>query len=328
MDSSSLLETITPLAVSSLEASIIKKDAFSFEDQQVEDVGFFKTAPVKKPLHLPGVNRDALAEDWDHSNAIRNAYLQEKLGMQPPKTTKTGTTIVGCLFSGGIVLGADTRATEGPIIADKNCEKIHYLAPNIYCCGAGTAADTEYTTNMIAGKLELKRLNEGGRTSRVKTAMTMLKQYLFQYQGHVGAALVLGGCDPVDGPALYTIYPHGSVDNLPFVSMGSGSLAAMAVLESGWRPGMDRDSAVHLISQAIQAGIFNDLGSGSNVDVCVIHAGDQHVEYLRNYLVPVEKGEKAHKYTPKAGTTRVIRSVQKPLPTPLLVKSEERMDID
>ncbi|KAF5176748.1 Proteasome subunit beta type-7, partial [Thalictrum thalictroides] len=43
----------------------------------------------------------------------------------------------------GVILGADTRATEGPLVADKNCEKIHYMAPNIYCCGAGTAADTE-----------------------------------------------------------------------------------------------------------------------------------------------------------------------------------------
>jgi 20S proteasome subunit beta 2 len=43
-------------------------------------------------------------------------------------------------------LGADTRATEGPIVADKNCEKIHYIADNIWCCGAGTAADTENTT--------------------------------------------------------------------------------------------------------------------------------------------------------------------------------------
>lgn len=31
-------------------------------------------------------------------------------------------------------------------MADKNCEKIHYIAPNIYCCGAGTAADTEAVT--------------------------------------------------------------------------------------------------------------------------------------------------------------------------------------
>jgi hypothetical protein len=47
------------------------------------------------------------------------------------------------------VLGADTRATEGPIVCDKNCEKIHYIAPNIYCCGAGTSADTENSTGTL-----------------------------------------------------------------------------------------------------------------------------------------------------------------------------------
>lgn len=41
-----------------------------------------------------------------------------------PNATSTGTTIVGCLFKDGIVLGADTRATAGPIVADKNCEKV------------------------------------------------------------------------------------------------------------------------------------------------------------------------------------------------------------
>jgi len=79
--------------------------------------------------------------------------------------TSTGTTIVGVKFGGGssgeeegVCLGADTRATGGSIVADKNCEKvsfqgrlvetqadcqIHYLTPQIRCCGAGTAADTE-----------------------------------------------------------------------------------------------------------------------------------------------------------------------------------------
>lgn len=46
----------------------------------------------------------------------------------------------------GVVLGADTRSTAGTTVADKNCEKIHYIAPNVYCCGAGTAADTENVT--------------------------------------------------------------------------------------------------------------------------------------------------------------------------------------
>ncbi|EMS55023.1 Proteasome subunit beta type-7-A [Triticum urartu] len=176
----------------------------------------------------------------------RNAML-EKNGLKMPGFRKTGTTIVGLVFADGVVLGADTRATEGPIVADKNCEKIHFMAPNIYCCGAGTAADTEAVT------------------------------------GHVSAALVLGGVD-VTGPHLHTVYPHGSTDTLPFATMGSGSLAAMSVFESKYREGLTREEGIALVAEAIRAGIFNDLGSGSNVDVCVITKGN--TEYLRNHELP------------------------------------------
>lgn len=89
-----------------------------------------------------------------------------------------------------MVLGADTRATNGPIVADKNCAKIHYIAPNIYCCGAGTAADTEFTTDLIASQLELHRLTSG-RQTRVVTALTMLKQMLYRYYTSISIAASL-----------------------------------------------------------------------------------------------------------------------------------------
>ncbi|KAF9221039.1 20S proteasome subunit [Gyrodon lividus] len=235
---------------------------------------------------------------FDFSNSIRNNFLQEK-GLPLPKATSTGTTIVGCVFKDGIILGADTRATEGPIVADKNCEKIHYISESIRCCGAGTAADTEFVTASISSNIELHALSTG-RRPRVVTAMTMLKQYLFRYQGHVGAALVLGGVDAT-GPHLFTVHPHGSTDKLPYVTMGSGSLAAMAVFESSWKPNMEREEALQLVTAAISAGIFNDLGSGSNVDACVITP--TRTEMLRNFVKPNERVEKERKYTFRRGTT-------------------------
>lgn len=57
--------------------------------------------------------------------------MLQQQGFKTPKAIKTGTTIVGIIFKDGVILGADTRATEGPIVADKNCEKIHYLAKNM-----------------------------------------------------------------------------------------------------------------------------------------------------------------------------------------------------
>jgi len=72
---------------------------------------------------------------------------------------KTGTTIVGMVCAGSVILASDTRATNDALIADKNCEKVHYIAPNVYCCGAGTAADTQYATELISSKLTLLRLS-------------------------------------------------------------------------------------------------------------------------------------------------------------------------
>lgn len=235
-------------------------------------------------------------------NCQRNANLADKVGLKMPKFYKTGTTIAGIIFKDGVVLGADTRATSGPIVADKNCAKIHYIADNIYCCGAGTAADTEQTTNQVASQLALHSMNTG-RKARVNTANTLLKQYLFRYQGHVGAYLVLGGVD-VTGPHLVMIHAHGSSSPLPYVTMGSGSLAAMSVFEDRFRPDMEREEALQLVRDAIEAGISNDLGSGSNVDLCVITK--DKVDYLRPWDDKIaKKGERQGDYKYKRGTTGV-----------------------
>ena len=113
----------------------------------------------------------------------------------------------------GVVLGADTRSTAGTVVADKNCEKIHPITKNIFCCGAGTAADCEFVTGNIASRMKLHQYATG-RPARVVTVKTLLSQHLFRYQGHVGAALVLGGVD-LNGPHLYSVRPASAQDILP-----------------------------------------------------------------------------------------------------------------
>lgn len=67
-----------------------------------------------------------------------------------------------------------------------------------------------------------------------------------------------------------------------------------------------------LVSAAIQAGIFNDLGSGSNVDVVVI-PGSRQTEILRNYVMPNERPPKEQRYIIPAGTTPILRESIRPL---------------
>jgi len=235
----------------------------------------------------------------------RNVRL-EKDNIHPPKTMKTGTTIVGLVYKDGVVLGADTRATEGSIVCDKNCIKIHKISKYIWCCGAGTSADTESVTSLIGSQLELHRLATSTEP-RVVTALTRLKQHLFKYQGHVSAALVLGGIDST-GAYLHTVYPHGSTDSLPYATMGSGSLAAMAVFEANYKDDLDEKQAVALVNEAIQSGIFNDLGSGGNVDIAII-SKTTGFQFLRNYQTP--NNRRYHRKFPQfynfpRGSTEII----------------------
>jgi len=109
------------------------------------------------------INRDAREDrgGFNFDNVRRNEMLRGS-GLAFKNAMKTGTTISGVVFKGGVVLGADTRSTNGETVADKNCEKIHYIAPNIYCCGAGTAADTEAVTGASRAIRETTRSDVEG----------------------------------------------------------------------------------------------------------------------------------------------------------------------
>jgi len=245
---------------------------------------------------------------FNFENCKRNAFLASE-GFKPPKVTKTGTTICAVIFKDGVILGADTRSTGGDIVANKNCQKLHPMAPNMYCAGAGTAADCDKTTATIASQLELHRLNTG-RQVPVVAANRLLKQMLFRYQGYIGTYLILGGVDRT-GTHLYETAAHGSTSKIPFAAMGSGTLPAMSVLEGGWQKDMEEEDAKQLVRNAIRAGIFNDMGSGSNVDLVVIKAND-NVQYLRGFDEANVKGTRKQKYKYTKGTTEVLtESVRK-----------------
>ncbi|KAM0687629.1 proteasome core particle subunit beta 2 [Conglomerata obtusa] len=217
---------------------------------------------------------------------------------------KTGTTIVGVTYANGIILASDTRATSGSSVSDKNIHKLHNITPCIFACGAGTAADTDRVTRYASKELTLfeKKYN---KRARVDHCIRLLRNYLHSYGGQIGAALIIAGVDD-KGKKLCSVSPHGYYAEVPFTALGSGSLAAMGVLENGYKKDMSRDDAVTLACEAVKAGILNDLYSGSNVDLCVI-TDDSKVEINRKYLeVSMRENEQKIKKYP-AGSLKILK---------------------
>ncbi|KAM4725950.1 proteasome 20S subunit beta 13a [Anableps anableps] len=268
--------------------------------------------PLETPV--PGFNFD---------NVARNDALGSLLdGEQTPKPLKTGTTIAGVVFKDGVVLGADTRATSSEVVADKMCAKIHYISPNIYCCGAGTAADTQKTTDLLSSNLTIFSLNSG-RNPRVIMAVNILQDMLYRYRGQIGANLILGGVD-CTGNHLYTVDPYGSMEKVPYLSMGSGEMAALGILEDGFRPDLELQKAKELVRGAIHAGIMSDLGSGNNIDICVITR--EGVDYIRPYQVSEYKNDRKLKYKYPPGTTPVLTKTVEPLKLEVVQEIVQTMD--
>ena len=232
-----------------------------------------------------------------HNNNKNDRYLS------------TGTTIVGLVWPPDTcILAADTRATAGSLVADQRADKLHPLSDNYAAAaGAGTSADLDHLTRecfytqRLRSRLQAVGNNpesEDTTSGGVLEVVHFLKSRLYEQGGACQANLIVGGVDPTTGqPHLRAVHPHGSVDVLSFTALGSGGLAAMAVLERQYQNLRDknatRDDAIRLAVEAVHAGIVNDLGSGSQVDLVVI-TRKEGCQYTRSILpeeaLPVHEG--------------------------------------
>ena len=67
---------------------------------------------------------------------------------------KTGTTIVACVYDGGVVLGADTRVSTGIYVSNRASDKMTVLADRAVMCRSGSAADTEAVAGIVRYHVE------------------------------------------------------------------------------------------------------------------------------------------------------------------------------
>mmetsp|Transcript_8252 Transcript_8252/g.12916 ORF Transcript_8252/g.12916 Transcript_8252/m.12916 type:complete len:477 (-) Transcript_8252:54-1484(-) len=247
---------------------------------------------------------------WQHSHQI-NVHRQQQTNdnqqqqQHSPyklKTRSTGTTIAALLAKNStvLILAADTRATDDSTVADKRCEKLHTLAKNVWCAGAGTSADVEAMVRRVKftfwkrGVLNGQNVgigNMGGVNAQqlsssedndvpiasVMAILHYLRTQLQKTRGALGVNLLVGGYEyRLQRAYLAAVHPHGSMDVVTYAALGSGGLAATGVLESRYpQVGCSEctiEEGIRLAVDAVKAGIDNDLGSGSQVDVCVISA--------------------------------------------------------
>ena len=218
-----------------------------------------------------------------------------------------GTTIVGICCRDGVILGADSRATGGEIVMDKNKVKIHQISPQLFCCAAGTAADCEQAARSMKMLIATSRIENalGGENGNLASSYLVKSKIIQMFNGGSGSrpiesSIILGGHDN-DGHSLHQISKTG-VMQVSCCASGSGQIDALSTLESRrkiWGSPIENedtedylrerrtlcenvlvDDAVQVVREAVRSGVMNDLGSGSYVDICIIQ-GPKDVQFWR-----------------------------------------------
>jgi proteasome beta subunit len=194
-----------------------------------------------------------------------------------------GTTTVGLVFQGGVVLASEMRATMGYLIASKKAKKIYQIADRIGMTTAGGVGDAQQIARLMTVECSLYQIRRG-RAMTVGAVATLLSNILNQnryYPYYV--QLLVGGMDE-SGAKLYSVDAMGGASREEeMVATGSGSPMAFGVLEDRYRKELNEDEAVSLAVRAVRSAMKRDAGSGEGIHVVVItqdayrEIGDQEV---------------------------------------------------
>jgi len=180
-----------------------------------------------------------------------------------------GTTTVGLVCRGGVVLAADSRATMGYLVASKQARKVYRITDNIGATVAGGVADTQDLVNILRAEARYYSLREGASMD-VRAVARLAANVLHAYRLFPYIANLLVGGVGADGSRLYFIDLDGSLTEESMVATGSGSPVAYGVMESEFREGISTDEAVPIAIKAVKAAMKRDIATGNELAVVVI----------------------------------------------------------
>ncbi|XP_045597319.1 proteasome subunit beta type-5 [Procambarus clarkii] len=193
-------------------------------------------------------------------------FLIDETGRKIKLNYAHGTTTLGFKFGGGVVMAVDSRATSGQYIGSGNVKKIIEINPYLLGTMAGGAADCTYWERVLAKQCRIYELRNRERIS-VAAASKLLANMVYQYKGYgLSMGVMIAGWDK-KGPGLYYVDNDGNRMPGNVFSVGSGSIYAYGVLDSGYRFDMTDAEAQELGRRAIYHATHRDAYSGGIVRV-------------------------------------------------------------
>jgi len=196
----------------------------------------------------------------------------------------TGTSLVGIVCKGGIVMAGDRKTTAGSIVMNKDKIKVDAINDYLIISGTGVASDIDLAKKLIKAQLKLKELKDKKRPS-VKEAANMVAMMAYKNIRQPSmipftAGLMVGGLNEDNEAELYSIEPAGSVMKVTDydANFSSGMPYILGLLERQWKKNLTIEEGIKLAIESIKSSSARDVASGFGIDVFTItKEGIKHV---------------------------------------------------
>ncbi len=178
-----------------------------------------------------------------------------------------GTTVLGVRYVDGVVMAGDRRATSGNLIAHKTMEKVFPADRFSGVAIAGAAGPAVEMVKLFQLQLEHYEKVEGTVLS-LEGKANQLGQMV---RGNLPAAMqglavvpLFAGFDlrRQTGRLFEYDVTGGRYEEQEHVASGSGSLHAGTVVKLGFRDGLTREEAIHLVVHALYRAAEEDSATG------------------------------------------------------------------
>ena len=183
--------------------------------------------------------------------------------------TFRGTTTVGAVSRGGIILASDTRVIMGSLIVHKKGKKVYKIDDHLAMTISGAVADAQKTVATLKANARMYRLQRR-IPMPVSAAARLVANLFFSHRLFpFMARIIIGGIDS-SGPHLFLIDPFGSITEEKYVATGSGSPIAYGILEEKFKEDMALEEALPIVARALRSAMRRDVATGDDFDVVII----------------------------------------------------------
>ncbi|KAL7721178.1 proteasome endopeptidase complex [Entamoeba marina] len=191
------------------------------------------------------------------------------------QSVSLGTTIIGVVYNGGILLGADGRTSMGSIVVNRVKNKIRMLSDSIAICTAGTASHSETIADYARHSLRMYTAQTNEEPT-VSAAANVCKNLIYGNKSFYHLLLY-----------VVEILQSGAMKKEEMCLGGSGSTYIWGYCDTHFKHNMTLEEAKQFIITAVSLAIHRDGSSGGIIHTVNITTEGVVSEWITGDKVPV-----------------------------------------